>query len=171
MPITDLVPWKRREQSRREEERALRIEQQPLTTFQQQMNRLFDDFLGESGLQPFGLLRERWDTFSPQVDVVEGDNDITVSVELPRIEEKDIEVALSRDALTISGEKRRETEEKERNYFRSERSYGSFRRSIPLTCEVDANKADAVFRKGLLTITLPKVTKARARRRIGIRTH
>jgi HSP20 family protein len=110
------------------------------------------------------------DAFSPQVDAVESDSDITVSVGLPGLEERDIDVTLSRDALTISGEKRQEKEEKGRNYLRAEPSYGSFRRSIPLLCEVDASEADAVFRKGELTITVPKMAKAQARKRIDIWT-
>jgi HSP20 family protein len=171
MPITDLIPWKRREHVSQEDDRALRIEERPLPTFQQEMNRLFDDFFGASGLEPFGLSRGEWDEFSPRVDAVETDSDIRVSVELPGIEEKDIDVTLTRDSLTIAGEKRQEKEEKGRSYFRSERSYGSFRRSVPLPCEVDANKVDAVFRKGVLTITLPKMVKAEARRRISIRRH
>jgi HSP20 family protein len=161
MPITDLIPWKRQEKPRQEEAPALQI--------QQQMDRLFDNFFRGSGLEQFGPFREGWDVFNPQVDAIETDRDITVSVELPGMEEKHIDLTLSRDMLTISGEKRQEKEEKGRNYFHAERSYGSFRRSVPLPCEVDAAKADAVFRKGVLTITLPK-TKAQARKRIGIRT-
>lgn len=170
MPITDLIPWKRTEHLRREEERALQIEKHPLATFQQQMDRLFDDFSSESGFEPFGLLREGWDTFSPQVDAVESDSDITVSVELPGMEKRDIDLTLSQDALLISGEKRQEKENKGRNYFRAERSYGWFRRSVPLPCEVDASEADAVFQKGVLTVTLPKIFKAQARKRIDVRT-
>ncbi len=170
MPTTDLIPWKRGEHARQEEARALRMQERPLATFQQQMDRLFGDYFGSFGSEPFGLPSAGRDTFSPRVDAIEGDTDITVSVELPGLEEKDIDVTLSRDALTISGEKRQQREEKGHSYFHTERSYGSFRRSIPLTCDVDASKADAVFRKGVLTITLPKVVKAQARKQIGIRT-
>ena len=169
MPITDLIPWKRREPVPPEQQHAIQVEEQPLATVQQQMNRLFDSFFGESGLQPFGLFREGWGVFSPQVDALESDSEITVSVELAGMDEQDIDVTLSRDMLTISGEKRQE-EEKGRNFFHSERSYGSFKRSVPLPCEVDAAKADAVFRKGVLSITLPKIAKSQASRRIGIRT-
>ena len=97
-------------------------------------------------------------------------SDSNVSVELPGLEDKDVNVSLSRDGLTISGEKRQEKEEKRRNYYRAERSYGSFKRSIPLPCEVDAGKVDAVFRKGVLTVTLPKALKAQARKRITVKT-
>jgi HSP20 family protein len=169
MPITDLIPWKRREEAENEGERAIQVHTEPLATFQRQMNQLFDDFFRGSAFEPLGLFREGWDAFSPQVDAVETESDITVSIELPGLDEKDIDVTLSRNALTISGEKRQEKEEKGRDYFRSERSYGSFRRSVPLPCEVDADSADAVFRNGVLTITLPK-SEAQARKRIGIKT-
>jgi len=133
------------------------------------MNQMFDDFFRGSGLEPFGAFHAGWDTFSPCVDVVETNKEIKVSVELPGLEEKDIDVGLSKNVLTISGEKRPEKEEKGLNYLRAERSYGSFRRSIPLSGKVDASKADAVFKKGVLTVTLPKLVKAPARKRITIK--
>jgi HSP20 family protein len=92
-----------------------------------------------------------------------------VSAELPGMDDEDIEVSLSRDVLTISGEKKQEKEEKGRDYYRAERSYGSFRRSIPLPAEVNADKVDAVFSKGVLTITLPKTAKAEGRKRIIVK--
>ena len=94
------------------------------------------------------------------------DKEIRVSAELPGLDDKDIEVNLSHDVLTISGEKR---QEKRQSYYRTERSYGSFGRSIPLTAEVDANKVDAVFSKGALTITLPKTGEAAGRKRIVVK--
>jgi HSP20 family protein len=169
MAITDLIPWKRKEPERKEEERALQVRQDPYLTFQEQMNRMFDDFFRGWGLEPFGALREGWQAFSPSVDVVETDKEIKVAVELPGLEEKEIDVSLSPTMLTISGEKRQEKEEKGHNYVRAERSYGSFKRSIPLPSEVDASKADAVFQKGVLTVTLPKAVKAEARKRIAIK--
>lgn len=79
-------------------------------------------------------------------------------------------MSLSNDVLTISGEKRQEEEHKGRNYYRMERSYGSFQRSISLPCEVDADKIDATFNKGVLTITLPKTADAQACKRIAVKT-
>ena len=133
------------------------------------MNRLFDTFFGRFDLEPFGAFHEGWDAFSPRVDVVETDQEIVVSADLPGLDDKDIVVSLSRDALTVSGEKKQEKEEKDRNYHRVERSYGSFRRSIPLPCEVDDGKVDAVFQKGVLTITLPKKGDAKTRKRIAVK--
>lgn len=166
MSITDLIPWRRGERKvpvKREEERSV-------LSFQQEMNRLFDEFFGGWDLAPFREFTEPWDVFSPRVDVVEGDKEITVSAELPGIDEKEIDVSLSHGVLTITGEKREEKEDKGKDYYRMERSYGSFRRSVPLPGEVDENKAEATFKKGVLTITLPKTAEAQARKRISIKT-
>jgi HSP20 family protein len=169
MPITDLIPWRKKQPVRQEEERSLQREDHPLLTLQRDMNRLFDDFFGGRALEPFGAFGEGWDAFSPQVDVVETDKEIRVSAELPGLDDKDIEVSLSHDVLTISGEKRQEEQERGRDYYRAERSYGSFRRSIPLPAEVDADKVDAVFRKGVLTITLSKMAEAKGRKQITVK--
>jgi HSP20 family protein len=98
------------------------------------------------------------------VDVAEMEDEIKVSAELPGLDNEDIDVSLSDDVLTISGEKKEEKEEKGKNYYRSERSYGAFRRDIPLPSQVDADKVDAVFQKGVLTITLPKTAEAKAKK-------
>jgi HSP20 family protein len=170
MPITDLIPWKKKEPVQQEEERALQRPGDPLLAFQQEMNRLFDEFFGRPALEPFGAFHQEWNLFSPQVDVAETDKEIVVSAELPGLDDKDIDVSLSQGMLTISGEKKQEQEKKGRSYFRVERSYGSFQRSIALPSEVDTGKVDAVFRKGVLTITLPKVGAAQARKKIAIKT-
>lgn len=170
MPITDLIPWRKKQPVRQEEERSLQSAEHPLLTLQQEMNRLFDDFFGSRALEPFGALGEGWDAFSPQVDVVETDQEIRVSAELPGMDDEDIEVSLSRDVLTISGEKKQEKQEKGRDYYRAERSYGSFRRSVPLPAEVNADKVDAVFSKGVLTITLPKTAETADRKHITVKT-
>ena len=169
MPITDLIPWKKKEPVQQESQDSPRDEEYPLLTFQQEVNRLFDDFFRGAALEPFGALDERWTLFSPRVDVVETDAEITVSAELPGLDDKDIEVSLSRGQLTISGEKRQEKEQRGRNYYRSERSFGSFRRSIPLPGEVLTDKVDAVFKNGVLTVTLPK-KRDKARKRITIKS-
>jgi HSP20 family protein len=168
MAITDMIPWKRKESYREEGERTLAVRQDPFLTFQEQMNRVFDDFFRGSGLEGFAF-REAWDAFSPSVDIVETNKEIEVSVELPGLEEKDIDVSVSKNVLTISGEKRQEKEKRGHNYVHAERSYGSFRRSIPLAGRVDASRADALFRNGVLTVTLPRTSRAETRRRIEIR--
>jgi HSP20 family protein len=141
-----------------------------MQSLQQDMNQLFDEFFRMSGLAPFRAFDEAWDAFSPRVDIVESAKEIKVSAELPGMEAKDIDVSLANDVLTISGEKRQEEEHKGKNYYRMERSYGSFQRSIPVPCEVDADKVDATFNKGVLTITLPKTADAQACKRISVKT-
>lgn len=170
MPITDLIPWKRKESgSEEEQERALQVRQEPFLSFQRQMDRMFDDFFRGRGLEPSAAFRRGWEAFSPSLDVAETDQEIKVSVELPGMAEEDIDVSLSGDMLTIRGEKRREEEERRENYYRAERSYGSFRRSVPLPSSVDPGRADAVFRQGVLTVTLPKEREAARRKRIDVK--
>ena len=170
MSITDLIPWKKKEPAQQEKERSIQTSDQPFPTFQQEMNRLFDDFFGRSALEPFGAFRQGWNAFSPQVDVAETDSEIVVSAELPGLDDEDIEVSLARGLLTISGEKKQEKEKKGRNYYHVERSYGSFQRSVPLPSEVDAGKVDAVFKNGVLTITLPKAGGTKPGKKITIKT-
>jgi HSP20 family protein len=132
----------------------------PFGSFQREMNKLFDDFFGGFELSPWAPLERRLTAaFNPRVDVSETDKEIKVSAELPGMDDKDIDVSLTRDTLTIKGEKKEEKEEKEKDYYRVERSYGSFTRSIPLPVEVDTDKVQATFRKGVLEITLPKSAK------------
>ena len=169
MPITDLIPWKKKDPAQQEKERSIQTSDQPVLTFQQEMNRLFDDFFGRSALEPFGAFGQDWDTFSPRVDVSETDSEIVVSAELPGLDDEDIEVNLARGLLTISGEKKQEKEKKGRNYYRVERSYGSFQRSVALPAEVDTSKVDAVFKKGVLTVTLPK-KGGKTHKRISVKT-
>jgi len=169
MPITDLIPWKKKEVARREGEEELQTADYPFLTFQQEMNRLFDEFFKGTGLDTLGVF-EGWDLLRPPVDVTETDKEIQVTVELPGLDEKDIHVSLVRDVLTISGEKKQEKEERQGDYYRAERSYGSFRRSIQLPSQVQADKVDAVFRKGVLTVILPKTEAAQKRKKIAVKT-
>ena len=125
----------------------------PLSAFRQEMDKLVENFFGGFDFHPFG---RRSVTFMPQVDVADTDKEIKVSVELPGLDDKDVEVSLTRETLTIKGEKREEKEEKGKDYYRSERSFGSFTRTIPLPFEIDAEKAAASFKKGVLTVNLPK---------------
>jgi HSP20 family protein len=98
--------------------------------------------------------------FVPHVDVVDTDKEIKVSAELPGMDDKDIEVTLNADTLTIRGEKKEEKEEKGKDYYRSERSYGSFMRTVPLPLTIETEKVSASFAKGVLTVKLPKTKQA-----------
>lgn len=101
----------------------------------------------------------------PKVDVKESKDGYEISAELPGIDEKDVELTIDGNLLTLAGEKKVEREEKKDNYHWSERSYGSFRRSFALPDGVDADKAAAKFAKGVLTVTLPKTEKAKKQQR------
>lgn len=147
----------------------------PLITLREQMDRLFDDFMGDWRLP--SPARELWDfeTFPATLwrrgvvdvrfDVSESDQSVELTAELPGIDEKDIEVILSDGMLTVKGEKKAETETKERDYYLSERRYGSFTRSMRLPDTVDEDKIKASFDKGVLKVTMPKRPEAKAKKK------
>ena len=134
-------------------------EAHPLDVFQREMNRLFDDVFKGAGLRPWTEEMESLGAFNPQVNMTEDEKSITVSAELPGMDEKDIEISLSKDSLTIKGEKKGETEQKDKEAYYMERSYGTFTRVLPIPKEVNTEKAEASFKKGVLTITLPKLER------------
>ncbi|MDQ7786610.1 MAG: Hsp20/alpha crystallin family protein [Thermodesulfovibrionales bacterium] len=136
---------------------ARREELHPFSLLRQEMNSLFDNFLRGFEMEPF---ETRFGAFSPRVDIAETDKEIKITVELPGMEDKDVDVSLTKDMLTIKGEKKEEKEEKGKSFYRMERSYGSFSRSVPLPTEIDTNKVKADFKKGILTVTLPKTLQA-----------
>jgi HSP20 family protein len=100
---------------------------------------------------------------APRIDVSETDSEIKIEVEMPGVEEKDVEVVLSNGRLTIKGEKKQEKEEKKKDYHLVERSYGAFARSIGLPFEADPSKVQARFDKGVLTVTVPKPPDVKAK--------
>jgi HSP20 family protein len=136
---------------------ARREDYGPFSLFRSEMNRLFDNFFHGFDMEPF---EKQYGVFHPKIDVTETDKEIRISAELPGIDNKDIDVSLTKDSLTIKGEKKEEKEEKKKDYYRMERSYGSFSRTIPMPVEIDTEKAKAQFKKGVLTVTLPKTAKA-----------
>ncbi len=118
------------------------------------MDRLWDSFLEGRPQVQFG----EW---FPTLDVSETKNDLVVKVELPGMDQKDINVSLSDGHLTIKGEKKQEKEEKEENYHFIERSYGTFTRSVQLPKEVKHDKISASYKNGILKIVLPKSEEAK----------
>ena len=107
---------------------------------------------------------------APRIDISETDTELRIEVELPGIDEKDVCLTLTDNVLMIRGEKKAEREEKDKNYYVSERSFGSFQRAIPLPTEVDADKVEASFKNGVLTVRLPKTPEAEAKtRRIEVK--
>ena len=97
----------------------------------------------------------------PRVDETEDEKGFHVKVELPGMDQKDVEVTMSDGMLTITGEKKQEEEETGKNFYRKERSFGSFRRVLPLPGDVDESRIEASFKKGILSIELPKTEEAR----------
>ena len=134
---------------------------EPLRSLRGEVDRLFDQFskgFGFPSLEPFWNRDVEFET--PAVDLTEDDKAFTITAELPGIDEKDIAVTTSGGMLVIKGEKKQEKEEKNKNYYLSERSYGSFQRSFTLPDGVDQDKIAANFSKGVLIVTLPKSADA-----------
>jgi len=144
-----------------------RGEELPLRSLRREMNRFFDDFSRDFGLSVWG---GESGAFAPDIDVEEDDDAIRVDVELPGVDEKDVDVSLRDDQLVVRGEKREERTEKTRGERWTERRFGAFVRAIPLPCEVDRERVEASFRRGVLHVDLPKTAEARREgRRIEVR--
>jgi HSP20 family protein len=141
----------------------------PFFRLQHEMNRLFDSAFSSFGLPSLG--REFDEFRSPQVDIRETDNAIEVEAELPGVDEKDLDVQLRDNLLTIRGEKKFERkDEKDGDYRVMERSYGSFSRSMTLPYAVNPDAVEAVFKNGVLKLTLPKPADAQNQtKRIAIK--
>jgi HSP20 family protein len=140
---------------------------QPFESLRQEMDRVFDNF-GRGFWQPFGrslfatepLFRREVTWATPAVDVVESEKAYEITAELPGMDEKNVEVKVANGTLTIKGEKQEEKEEKKKDYYLRERNFGSFERSFSVPEGVDADKIEASFKKGILTLTLPKRPEA-----------
>ena len=115
------------------------------------------------------FFRDRPWNMAPAVDMTEKDKEFEITAELPGLDEKDVEVKLSNGNLTIKGEKKEEKEEREKDYYLSERRYGSFVRSLPVPDGVMADKVEASFAKGVLTIRLPKTPEAQKEKTIPVK--
>jgi HSP20 family protein len=163
MAIKDLVPKFGRG---RDNVPARREDWDPFRDFQREMNRLFDDFFADVPLAPrWGERELPAAVFNPRIDVSETGKEVKVSAELPGMDEKDITVEMDDTAITVHGERKEETEDSGSNWHRREQSFGSFRRVIPLPATVDGGKAKARFKKGVLTVTVPKREAETARRK------
>lgn len=131
-----------------------------------EMNELFSSFFGRS-LPSLWNRQESLSTnvTSPALDVSENEKEIRISAELPGIESKDVDVDIADNFITIRGEKRDERKEEKEGYYRRERSYGSFQRSVALPEYADTEKAEADMKNGVLTITVPKKQEAQKQSR------
>ncbi len=178
--VKDLMPWRKKDRLPVRTERYPRVQdpwQQSFLAFREAADRLFDDFF--RGMRwplagydsPWESRLDVFDSGWPRADMSETDDEITVTAELPGVEKDHIDISVTNDRITIRGEKSEEDEEKAKNYYRLERSYGSFQRSFELPCEVETDKVEASFKKGILTVKLPKTVTARQRiKKIPIKT-
>ncbi len=161
MNMRDLIPWGRQDST---VPAAYRNQEGgSLFSLRREVDRLFDDLL--RGTMPslgFGGGVAVW----PHLDVADGEQEVRVTAELPGMNEKDVELLVEDGVLTLRGEKKSETEDKERGY--SERYYGRFERRIALPAGVEEEGAKADFRDGVLTVKLPKSAEAARGRRIAI---
>jgi HSP20 family protein len=163
MSVRDLIPWNRgRDVMVRRGEEA-----NPFLALHREMNRLFDDVFRGFDLAPFGFDRGFDRTMGwPNIEVSDADKQMKVTVELPGLDDKDVELELANGVLAIKGEKKTETEDKDRLF--TERYYGRFERRIPVE-DVDEGKVNASFHNGVLTVTLPKTARAQRQvKRIAI---
>jgi HSP20 family protein len=168
MNMRDLIPWGRQSSSAPAvyNQTGYRDEQvNPLVGFRREVDRLFDDLFRwpDAG---FGLGMRRSALAWPNIEVSDDDREVRITAEVPGLSEEDVELLVQDGVLTLRGEKKSETEDKERGY--SERFYGRFERRIALPGGIAEESAKADFRDGVLTVTLPKTAEAQRGRRIPI---
>ncbi len=155
----------------------------PLHSLRREVDRLFEDFESGFGRMPWAFGRRLFDmepfrrfereaaTGLPAVDMTETAEAYKISAEMPGLEEKDVEITLADDLITLRGEHREEKEEEEKDYHLSERRYGSFQRAFRLPPSVDRDRISAELRNGVLTVTLPKTAEAQqATRKIEVKS-
>lgn len=168
MKIRDLVPFRKNNNISIRREEA-----HPVASLQHQMNRMFDDFWRGWDQWPFDDL-QTFGSYNPSVDIAETSEHVEVTAELPGMSDKDVEITLSPrgDTLTVRGEKKEEREGKEKGAYWTERSYGSFCRTVSLPAEVHEKNADASMKNGVLRVKLTKKTPEEGgRRRIEVKAN
>ena len=139
--------------------RALKPWKQPVSTFRDEMDRMFDRLFGPwSSMCEFSPTGE----WAPDLDVSETKDAMVVRADVPGTESKDIQVSLQEQLLTIKGERGDDEREKDERHHRVERHYGAFMRAVRMPAPVDAAKVSATFKNGVLTITLPKTQVAKS---------
>ena len=163
MAITDIIRWNKN--------RALATRPQdvvdPFSMLRRDIDRVFGNFLGDWRWpdRALNMLDRQVGSFMPEIDVTETEREFRVTADVPGMDEKDLEVSFVEGGLAIKGEKREEHEEDKGDVYRAERRYGAFERRMPLSSDIDVNKAKATFKKGVLKITLPKTENARSNRK------
>lgn len=156
MKVNNLIPLGRKKQ-----DVARTGDEHPMLSLKRDIDRLFDAFWSDMQV-PFVGFDDVVGRSLPSTDVEDTEKALEVSMELPGLEEKDVEVTLKEGELVVRGEKKTQTEKKKKDYYLCERSFGSFYRAIPLPAGIDESKVEAKFKNGVLTVTLPKTTEALA---------
>lgn len=138
----------------------------PIVAFQDEVNKLFNDFFGDVSLPNWLRAdRELASAINPAMDVAENDKEFKITAELPGLDAKDVQVNAAEGYLTIKGEKKQESKEEREGYYRQERSYGSFQRVVALPDTANFDKAEANFKNGVLTLSIPKKAGAQSKER------
>ena len=152
----NLLPWKRKRAAMECSEPEM-----PLARLRDEMDALFDRFFG----QPFGPGERFFEApVFPQTDLAESENEVTVTMEVPGVDPKDVSVDVTGHVLTVRGEKRHEKEEQQKDLHYSERHYGAFQRTVELPSYVDPERVDATFKAGVLKVSVAKRPDAKPRR-------
>ncbi len=170
MTLKEMVPWRWGGLRRwDDEDRPFESFLREMDSLHKDMDRLFEDFWRGSGRH--SPMTTHWPSMmatpwahgevTPRVDETEDEKAFHIQVELPGMDKEDVDITMANGLLTIRGEKKREEEEKGKDFYRKERSFGAFRRSLPIPADVDESKIDASFTKGVLYIELPKTEEAR----------
>jgi len=156
--------------AKKKSEELVKVEPTKALTHFEEMEKWFEDFFR----RPFSLMRPSWfprlrmpeiEEVTPSIDVFEEGDDVVVKAELPGMSKENIDVKVTDDIVTISGEKKKEEKVEKKNYYRMERSYGSFTRSFRLPSEVQTGKATAKFKEGVLEIRIPKTEEAKKKQK------
>ncbi|MFC1657129.1 Hsp20/alpha crystallin family protein [Candidatus Moduliflexota bacterium] len=170
MDISKIKPWNWFKKEQEEQVRDLPVKRPstefygPLTNLHEEVDRLFNEAFRRFGMPslfrddfwPRGAQPAAPTIMRPNVDISAGKNEYLITIEVPGIDEKDVKLELSNNTLTIKGEKRQEQEEKDRDHYRIERSYGSFQRVLSLPEDADQSGITAKFKNGVLTVGLPR---------------
>jgi len=172
MSLKKLIPWNWFKREEEDSGQAIPVQRNmdydrayaignPIGQLHHEMERLFDRFfhsfgMGKSGYESLPFPRLTDGLLKPTLDLGATDKAYTVTVEIPGVDEKDIKLEIINDSLTIRGEKKQETEEKDKNFYRLERSYGSFQRVLSLPEDINQDGVKANFKKGILTVTMPR---------------
>lgn len=161
--IHDLIPWR--------ETRGTNSDSifDSLRHMQREMDSVFNNFLSTGGSLPASSRQGKL-SFAPSLDIAETEKSYHLTMELPGVSEKDVEITITDGVLTVRGEKKSEEKQEDKNWHRVERFYGSFQRSVSLPQEVDEDHIEARFKNGVLELEVPKSTQKREKtRRIEVK--